>query len=130
MSFLNGRNVEKHSCQEEVSDSPLESLRQCSHHDASSDEAIKAYSRLWSLTCVWRWCYRKAQRENLLLRHGLLQLTILLLQHGHECRRQVVSKVPQSIGELVTINGSRAIAVEVLECLLPVCDVFPEALEL
>lgn len=58
------------------------------------------------------------------------RLTVFLLDEMEKVRGEIVSELGESCVQLLSVDGSRAIAVEMTEDVLPVLDVFPEAGEL
>lgn len=58
-----------------------------------------------------------------------MELTIFLLKKYQEARCEVISETPHSLGQLMSINGTRSVLVKVTENTLPITDVLPKPLE-
>ncbi len=56
--------------------------------------------------------------------------TIFLLHKVEQRRGEVVPELSERVAQLVTVDRSRAVSVEVLEYVLPVFDVLPQTREL
>lgn len=68
--------------------------------------------------------------RKLISRKGSLKLTIFLFNQRQNARCKVISEAAQGFCEFISVYGSRAILVEMLEYVLPIADIFPQAGEL
>ncbi len=112
-----------------------ERLAQLLDDDARADEAVERNA--WrgrvasSGLCGFRNCPARGQLLSVVVfMQQRDRRTIFLLHKVEQRRGEVVPELPERVAQLVTVDRSRAVSVEVLEYVLPVFDVLPQTREL